>query len=128
MDWKRQALLSPVLTSDNLFIKVNRCPAAASLVNGARSCDGQEDNVDGSVCTYTCVIGYELQGSGTVTCNRNSWSSPFPTCASESRAINNTYLLSPLTMTAVTVLVTSDSDNCDTKDIAVTIVLMTVTF
>ena len=60
------------------------CPSLTALTNGMISCllgsDGDPD--PGENCTITCNTGYELNGSGTRTCQNNgSWSGSDATCS-----------------------------------------------
>ena len=60
------------------------CPPLTAPTNGMISCllGGDGDPDPGENCTITCNTGYELNGSGTRTCQNNgSWSGSDATCS-----------------------------------------------
>lgn len=63
---------------------VNSCPRenVLNFENGAIFCFGAEQNDwIGSKCTYTCNIGYYLEGDNYTECNSSiTWSHPKPKC------------------------------------------------
>ena len=59
------------------------CPSLTTPTNGMISCslgDGVAD--PGETCTFACNTGYELNGSGTRSCQNNGiWSGNDATCS-----------------------------------------------
>jgi len=55
-----------------------QCP---SLTNGNIQCPNGATGMSGDTCTFSCDIGYKLQGSIIETCQANgSWSGGIPIC------------------------------------------------
>lgn len=68
-DWSRGPPHCPSSTPNPL-----RCPALTTLSHGSVK-------IEQSKATFSCSNGYELDGSGSITCNSNGvWSDPVPRC------------------------------------------------
>nr|XP_019811902.1 PREDICTED: sushi repeat-containing protein SRPX isoform X1 [Bos indicus] len=61
-------------------VRVRRCGKLHAPENGYMKCSSDGDNY-GAVCEFSCVGGYELQGSSARVCQSNlAWSGTEPTC------------------------------------------------
>ncbi|KAB0337912.1 hypothetical protein FD755_025416, partial [Muntiacus reevesi] len=61
-------------------VRVRRCGKLHAPENGYMKCSSDGDNY-GAVCEFSCVGGYELQGSSARVCQSNlAWSGAEPTC------------------------------------------------
>ena len=70
-----------VLYAYDLFSTVVDCGDPGTPTNGQRSLSSTTYN---SVVTYTCGVGYTLQGSNSRTCQSDGqWSGSVPQCRSE---------------------------------------------
>lgn len=66
-----------------LLLKVRRCVKLNAPDNGYIKCSGDGNNY-GATCEFSCIGGYELQGSPARVCQYNlGWSGVEPTCARE---------------------------------------------
>lgn len=64
-----------------LLLKVRRCVKLNAPDNGYIKCSGDGNNY-GATCEFSCIGGYELQGSPARVCQYNlGWSGVEPTCA-----------------------------------------------
>ena len=55
-----------------------QCPALSDVLNSVLDMSGR---LAGSTATYTCKIGYELNGAGVLTCQSDTtWDHPPPNC------------------------------------------------
>ena len=66
-----------------MYFLLVMCPLLTIPTNGMISCLLGDNNTPnpGESCTFTCNTGYELNGSGTKTCqNDGSWSGSSATC------------------------------------------------
>ncbi|XP_076811797.1 uncharacterized protein LOC143458809 [Clavelina lepadiformis] len=54
------------------------CSHLLSPVNGQVSCS--DEDFFGSKCTFSCQIGYEVEGSKVVQCGERGWNDSSPTC------------------------------------------------
>ena len=71
-----------------------QCDALSDPANGAVSVTGTGV---GDTATYSCNDGYELNGSGTQTCQSNGdWSELPPTCESEYMPMNLIWIMNIL--------------------------------
>uniref|UniRef100_G1PCP9 Sushi repeat containing protein X-linked n=1 Tax=Myotis lucifugus TaxID=59463 RepID=G1PCP9_MYOLU len=62
-------------------VKVKRCGKLNAPENGYMKCSSDGDNY-GATCEFSCIGGYELQGSPARVCQSNlAWSGTEPTCA-----------------------------------------------
>ncbi|XP_036162050.1 sushi repeat-containing protein SRPX isoform X4 [Myotis myotis] len=62
-------------------VKVKRCGKLNAPENGYMKCSSDGDNY-GVTCEFSCIGGYELQGSPARVCQSNlAWSGTEPTCA-----------------------------------------------
>uniref|UniRef100_A0A8D1MXQ3 Sushi repeat containing protein X-linked n=1 Tax=Sus scrofa TaxID=9823 RepID=A0A8D1MXQ3_PIG len=62
-------------------VRVRRCGKLNAPENGYMRCSSDGDNY-GATCEFSCVGGYELQGSPARVCQSNlAWSGTEPTCA-----------------------------------------------
>ncbi|KAJ6667641.1 hypothetical protein lerEdw1_016762 [Lerista edwardsae] len=62
-------------------VKVRRCGKLNAPENGYIKCSGDGDNY-GATCEFSCIGGYDLQGSSARVCQYNlGWSGAEPTCA-----------------------------------------------
>ncbi|XP_066476973.1 sushi repeat-containing protein SRPX isoform X3 [Tiliqua scincoides] len=62
-------------------VKVRRCGKLNAPENGYIKCSGDGDNY-GATCEFSCIGGYDLQGSPARVCQYNlGWSGTEPTCA-----------------------------------------------
>ncbi|XP_029459059.1 sushi repeat-containing protein SRPX isoform X2 [Rhinatrema bivittatum] len=62
-------------------VQVRRCGRLNAPENGYIKCSGDGDNY-GATCDFSCVSGYELQGSPARVCQYNhAWSGSEPTCS-----------------------------------------------
>lgn len=65
----------------SFFLKVRRCVKLNVPDNGYIKCSGDGNNY-GATCEFSCIGGYELQGSPARVCQYNlGWSGVEPTCA-----------------------------------------------
>lgn len=65
----------------SLLLKVRRCVKLNAPDNGYIKCSGDGNNY-GATCEFSCIGGYELQGSPARVCQYNlGWSGVEPTCA-----------------------------------------------
>ncbi|XP_068818869.1 sushi repeat-containing protein SRPX isoform X2 [Capricornis sumatraensis] len=61
-------------------VRVRRCGKLHAPENGYMKCSSDGDNY-GAVCEFSCIGGYELQGSSARVCQSNlAWSGTEPTC------------------------------------------------
>uniref|UniRef100_A0A2K5V0B0 Sushi repeat containing protein X-linked n=1 Tax=Macaca fascicularis TaxID=9541 RepID=A0A2K5V0B0_MACFA len=62
-------------------VRVKRCGKLNAPENGYMKCSSDGDNY-GATCEFSCIGGYELQGSPARVCQSNlAWSGTEPTCA-----------------------------------------------
>ncbi|XP_015101216.2 sushi repeat-containing protein SRPX isoform X2 [Vicugna pacos] len=62
-------------------VRVRRCGKLNAPENGYMKCSSDGDNY-GATCEFSCIGGYELQGSPARVCQSNlAWSGAEPTCA-----------------------------------------------
>uniref|UniRef100_A0A2K6PCX9 Sushi repeat containing protein X-linked n=1 Tax=Rhinopithecus roxellana TaxID=61622 RepID=A0A2K6PCX9_RHIRO len=62
-------------------VRVRRCGKLNAPENGYMKCSSDGDNY-GATCEFSCIGGYELQGSPARVCQSNlAWSGTEPTCA-----------------------------------------------
>ncbi|KAM6143934.1 sushi repeat-containing protein SRPX isoform 3-T3 [Erethizon dorsatum] len=62
-------------------VRVRRCDKLNAPENGYMKCSSDGDNY-GATCEFSCIGGYELQGSPARVCQSNlAWSGTEPTCA-----------------------------------------------
>ncbi|MEJ1281153.1 hypothetical protein NN561_012102 [Cricetulus griseus] len=67
--------------SDKVICKLRRCGKLNVPENGYMKCSSDGDNY-GATCEFSCIGGYELQGSPARVCQSNlAWSGTEPTCA-----------------------------------------------
>ncbi|XP_069492653.1 sushi repeat-containing protein SRPX isoform X1 [Ambystoma mexicanum] len=66
----------------NVKVKAKRCSKLIAPENGYIKCSGDGNNY-GATCDFSCVAGYDLQGSPARVCQSNlAWSGQEPTCTS----------------------------------------------
>ncbi|XP_071094759.1 uncharacterized protein [Haliotis cracherodii] len=56
------------------------CPPLPSILNGNFEVLKGNDNAHGSVVRYSCIVGYDIIGVDTLTCNQGVWSGNRPLC------------------------------------------------
>lgn len=62
------------------MFQVRRCGKLNAPENGYIKCSGDGDNY-GATCEFSCIGGYDLQGSPARVCQYNlGWSGTDPTC------------------------------------------------
>lgn len=67
---------------------VRRCGKLNAPENGYMKCSSDGDNY-GATCEFSCIGGYELQGSPARVCQSNlAWSGTEPTCAGMRAALS----------------------------------------
>uniref|UniRef100_A0A8I6AAL5 Sushi repeat-containing protein SRPX n=1 Tax=Rattus norvegicus TaxID=10116 RepID=A0A8I6AAL5_RAT len=69
-------------------VRVRRCGKLNAPENGYMKCSSDGDNY-GATCEFSCIGGYELQGSPARVCQSNlAWSGTEPSCAGSFRCLD----------------------------------------